>query len=308
MMKAYDRVEWNYLHGCLCKLGFDPTWIQSVMRCVTCVRYAVRVNGELTEPVVPSRGIRQGDPISPYLFLLCTEGLSSLLQQKEGRGELYGIRNGRLGPPISHLLFADDSIFFARSDDRSVDALKNTLKVYCEGSGQKNNLEKSSVFFGDHCPDQVKQKVKTSLEVQSEVLNDFYLGMPTSVGRSPTATFNFLYDKIWKYINGLSGRPLSRSGNEALLKAVIQAIPTFVMSCFQLPLTTCDKMKSVIANRWWGEEDGKKKIHWRSWAWLSTPKALGGMGFRDLGLFNQQCLPSRGGIFLLSQILSVCVC
>jgi hypothetical protein len=75
MMKAYDRVEWNYLHSCLSKLGFTPDCIQSVMTCVTCVRYAVRVNGELTEPVIPSRGIHQGDPISPYLFLLCTEGL-----------------------------------------------------------------------------------------------------------------------------------------------------------------------------------------------------------------------------------------
>jgi hypothetical protein len=68
------------------------------MRCVTCVRYAVRVNGDLTDPMVPSRGIRQGDPISPDLFLLCTEGLSCLLQQKQDRGGLYGIRNGRLAP------------------------------------------------------------------------------------------------------------------------------------------------------------------------------------------------------------------
>lgn len=263
------------------------------MRCVTCVRYAVQVNGELTEPVVPSRGIRQGDPISPYLFLLCTEGLSSLLHQRENRGELQGIRNGRLGPPISHLLFADDNIFFAKSDNRSVDALKNTLNVYCQGSGQKINLDKSSVFLGPHCPDLVKDRVKTKLEVQSEELNDFYLGTPTSVGRSPTATFNFLYDKLWKYINGLSGRPLSRAGNEALLKAVIQAIPTFIMSCFQLPVTTCDKIKSVITNQWWGLEDGKKKIHWKSWAWLSTPKVLGGMGFRDLGLFNQAMLAKQ---------------
>jgi hypothetical protein len=73
-----------------------------VMRCVTFVRYVVRVNEELTDPVMPSRGIRQGEPISPYLFLLCTEGLSCLLQHKEDRGELYGIKNGRLGP-LSHI-------------------------------------------------------------------------------------------------------------------------------------------------------------------------------------------------------------
>jgi hypothetical protein len=162
MMKAYDRVEWDYLHGCLSKLGFSPSWIQSVMRCVTCVRYAVRVNGELTKPVVPSRGIRQGNPISPYLFLLCTEDLSSLLQQSEDRGELHAIKNGRLGPAISHLLFADDSIFFARSDKRSVESLKAILKTYCDGSGQKINLEKSSVFFGSRCDAITKERVDTS--------------------------------------------------------------------------------------------------------------------------------------------------
>jgi hypothetical protein len=77
-----------------------------------------------------------------------------------------------------------------------VDSLKNTLKVYCEGSGKKINLEKSSVFFGHHCLVQVKNCVKARLEVQSEILNDFYLRMTTSVGRSPTATFKFLLDKI----------------------------------------------------------------------------------------------------------------
>jgi hypothetical protein len=88
MMKAYDRVEWKYLEGCLLKLGFSQSWTSTVMRCVTSVRYAVRINGELTDPVVPTKGIRQGDPISPYLFLLCTEGLSCLLQQREAQGEL----------------------------------------------------------------------------------------------------------------------------------------------------------------------------------------------------------------------------
>jgi hypothetical protein len=188
MMKAYDRVEWNFLRGCLQKLGFSHTWIDTVMRCcVTSARYAVRVNGELTDPVIPSRGIRQGDPISPYLFLLCTEGLSCLLQQRADQGELQGLRNGRLGPPISHLLFADDSISFARSDEKSVNALQRTLETYCGGSGQKINLDKSSIFFGSHCPVAIKSLVKQKLNVESEALQETYLGMPTDVGRSLSA-------------------------------------------------------------------------------------------------------------------------
>jgi hypothetical protein len=290
MMKAYDRVEWSYLHGCLCKLGFAPDWINTVMRCVTNVRYAVRVNGELTAPVVPSRGIRQGDPISPYLFLLCTEGLSSLLFLKESLGVLQGVRNGRSGPPISHLLFADDSIFFARSDRKSVEALKDTLHVYCQGSGQKINIDKSSIFFGLRCDGQVKADVMNQLGVSNEALQDTYLGMPTGIGRSPTGSFRSIVDRAWKHMNGWSDRPPSRAGKEALLKAVIQAIPTYIMSCFQIPVSTCDSFRKAIADYWWGIEAGKKKMHWRSWEWLSTPKALGGMGFRDLVLFNQAML------------------
>jgi hypothetical protein len=99
-------------------------------------------------------------------------------------------------------LFADDSIFFARSDRKSVMALSDTLWVYCEGSGQKINLDKSSVFWGNICTDQVKDEVKNLLGVVSEVLNDLYLGIPTFVSQSSTATFNFILERIWRCING----------------------------------------------------------------------------------------------------------
>nr|XP_051190739.1 uncharacterized protein LOC127304068 [Lolium perenne] len=232
MMKAYDPVEWEYLHGCLSKLGFAAGWIDTVMRCVTSARYAVKVN--------------------------------------------------------------DDSIFFARSDPRSVQALKIALNTYCEASGQKVNLQKSSLFFGNKCPDSVKARVKDVLGVSSEILHDTYLGMPTEIARASTASFNSLVEKVWRCVTSVSGRPLSRAGKGVWLKSVAQSIQNHVMSCFQVPVTSCEKMRASIANHWWGFDEGRKKMHWKSWNWLTAPKSLGGLGFRDFVMFNQAMLAKQG--------------
>jgi hypothetical protein len=114
--------------------------------------------------------------------------------------------------------------------------------------------------------------------------------MPTNIGRSPVMTFRYIFDRMWQRANTLSDRPLSRAGSEAMIKAIIQAITTYVMSCFQLPVAICEQMRKLIANEWWGKENGRRKMHWRSWEWLSSPKDLGGMGFRDMEIFNQAML------------------
>jgi hypothetical protein len=118
MAKAYDRVEWNYLMAIMSALGFPESWCSLVMKCISSVSFSVRVNGVFSESFKPTRGIRQGDPMSPYLFLLCAEGLSSMVKSIGPTYVSRGVRVGRHAPWVSHLLFADDCLIFAQASKR----------------------------------------------------------------------------------------------------------------------------------------------------------------------------------------------
>ena len=110
MSKAYDRVEWRFVHDMMSRLGFSARWIGLIMNCISTVSYRIKVNGELFESFRPGRGLRQGDPLSPYLFLICPKGFSALLQKVEEEGRLRGVKICHNAPSVSHLLFADDSL------------------------------------------------------------------------------------------------------------------------------------------------------------------------------------------------------
>ena len=105
MSKAYDRVEWDYLRAILLQLGFHERWVGLIMKCVSTVTYSIMVNGEQKGYIRPERGIRQGDPLSPYLFLICAEGLSALFRKAESDRLIRGISICRGRPRVSHLFF-----------------------------------------------------------------------------------------------------------------------------------------------------------------------------------------------------------
>ena len=110
MSKAYDRVEWIFLEKIMRKMDFSGRWIQLIMKCVTSVSYKINVNGSFTTKILPQHGLRQGDPLSPYLFILCAEGLSAMLQKAESEHKIEGIKISRHAPRVNHLFFADDSL------------------------------------------------------------------------------------------------------------------------------------------------------------------------------------------------------
>ena len=128
-------------------LGIDTQWVQLAMETVTTTSYSMLINGEPKRFVIPSRGIRQGVPLSPYLFLLCTEGLSSLIRKVVESQSLHGILSCTNRVCISHLLFADDSFIFCQATMEECHHLMNLLECYESASGQAINRQKTSIFF-----------------------------------------------------------------------------------------------------------------------------------------------------------------
>jgi hypothetical protein len=124
------------------------------------------------------------------------------------------------------------------------------------------------------------------LDLSQEAKSDKYLGLPVYMGRSRSKMFVYLKDRVWKRIQGWKEKLLSRAGKETLIKAVVQVIPSYAMSCFDLTKSLCDEISTIICRFWWAQQENEKKLHWLSWQTLSSHKEKGGLGYRDLHLFN----------------------
>ncbi|CAB4293510.1 unnamed protein product [Prunus armeniaca] len=142
MSKAYDRIEWDFVQAVLLKMGFARQWVGWVMRCLSSVEFAVIVNGKVGSYFNLTRGLRQGDPLSPYLFLIVSDVLSSMINQAVTHGFIQGMKFGRGGPALSHLFFADDSLMFLKATENNCQVIVRILDSYCTASGQLVNFEK----------------------------------------------------------------------------------------------------------------------------------------------------------------------
>jgi hypothetical protein len=241
MHKAYDRVEWNFLRHMMIRLGFHEQWVEMIMACVTSVSYSVRFNSQLTDEFVPTRGIRQGDPLSPYLFLLCAEGLSSCLLHAEEVGGIEGIKVCINAPSVSHILFADDSLILLKADLNNAISLQHALDSYCAISGQLVSVSKSSIYLSPSTHVDVKVDMCNTLNINTEEISDKYLGLPAMVGADRSDCFLHFVDRILQRIKGWKKKLLSIGGKEILIKELLQSIPVYAMSVFLLPKNICKK-------------------------------------------------------------------
>ncbi|XP_057775115.1 uncharacterized protein LOC130994097 [Salvia miltiorrhiza] len=215
MAKAYDRVEWNFSESIMLHLGFCSSFVRLILRCVSTVSFRVLVNGCPGTSFEPGRGLRQGDPLSPFLFLFCAEALSGLLRKAETQNLLHGARICRTAPRVSHLLFANDCIIFGRRKASEVEEVKKIINSYEGVSGQLVNLDKSSISFSSGILEGLQIELASILGVVRSGQRSTYLGIPCTVGRSKSEIFQMLVDRTRKKSKDWKRRYMSGAGKMA---------------------------------------------------------------------------------------------
>lgn len=214
--------------------GFHPALVKWIEELITTVSFSVAINGETKGHFKGGRGIRQGDPLSPYLFTIIMEDFAMIFKQCILEAGSFGYHQGCYDLDLSHLCFADDLFVFTRGDVASVEVLKRALEIFKLRSGLTPSLEKSEMFFGNVAED-VKTAILNCLPFRQGIFPIRYLGVPLSPVRLRAADYGVLISKVNSRVQNWKSKFLSFGGRRQLIISVLQSLHLYWMSIFLLP-------------------------------------------------------------------------
>lgn len=301
MSKSFDRIEWSFLKDILSQLGIHKDWIQLIDQCISTATISILLNGVSGETFKPTRSLRQGDPLSPYLFILCMEAFSCILYNAESQRKIYGIKATRSSPSISHLCFADDILLFLKARPAELRYLQSLLDQFSNASGQVVNLQKSAIFFNKKLSRSVCIQYAQILQMKSIGLGEKYLGLPLLMSRSRTQNCSFLRDKMQSKLQGWEGKMLTQAARSTQLQSVLGTMPLYLMHCLKVPQQTINNLDKVQRNYWWNHNASTRPRHYKNWSSLCLPKRYGGLGFKNLSFYNSALLTKMAWKLLHNQ-------
>jgi hypothetical protein len=287
LKKAFDCIDWDFLRLILTQTGFSQQMIKWIMSCVSSANLAILVNGESSTFFRMGRGLRQGCPLSPLLFILAMEALSLLLKTTQSEGKISGLKVSRT-IKILHLLFVDDILIMTKGTLQEWIEIKEILNIFCSATGLTINWNKSSFHFANiPCSslDQIKGIFPYTFLPLSSGLN--YLGYHLKPDSYKPSDWNWLLIKVEKRIGHWSTRWLSLGGRFTLLKVVLEGQAVYWMALAAIPASVLTKLCKMMFNFLWSGCLDHTRQHLCSWQTLAKPKKKGGWGIQNPLFFSQ---------------------
>jgi len=289
--KAFDSVQWPFLRHLLLLLGFPSRFVHLVMQCVETASYSVAVNGSIFGFFHGMNGVRQGDPLSPYLFIVCMEYLSRMLHMASlSPGFHFHPKCATLG--ICHLSFADDVILLSRGDRQSVASLFQQLAIFGRTSGLDINASKSFIFFGGVSAN-MKHLLLSDIGFVEGSFPFCYLGVPLSPHRLLASQYSPLLHKLESAIQCWLRKHLSYAGRVELLKSVLYGMVQFWLNIFSIPDTVLKQIICICRNFLWTGSVSRNKSALVAWRMVCLPKNKGGLGLFDIRARNNSFLAKQ---------------
>ena len=272
--RAYDSVSWSFLKMVMIKLGFGRKWIRWIMNCVTSASMSILLNGTPLKPFKMEKGLRQGGPLSPYLFILVSEMLVLFLKKANDMNLIDDIPIGKDKVRLQHLQFSDDTLIFVPKNSVCIRNYFRILDVFAVMSGLQLNYSKSCFISWNAGDDEWAKNVATNFGCAHTKCPSIYLGLPLGNSMSRESAWKPVLDKIQNRLASWKARILSRAGRLTLIKSVLNSLPVFYMSMFKMPRSIAMKIIKLQRSFFWGGGTGEKKIYPSvKWSSIELPKS-----------------------------------
>ncbi|XP_062093665.1 uncharacterized protein LOC133799682 [Humulus lupulus] len=291
LSKAYDSIDWHCLEDILAAFCIPAQFINWINICLKDSDYSILMNGRVQGCFTGRKGLKQGDPMSPLLFVLVMEYFTRLLIQASQNKEFrFHPRCKKL--ELVSLCFADDLVLFCKGTNRSVQIITECFKSFSSVSGLTANVEKSRVYFGGMNAAETKEILKDIRFSEGEFPLK-YLGVPLRPTKWKAGDCAAIIKKIQLKLHHWSNRHLSFAGKTQLIQSVLMGLRAFWMSIFLLPKSVISEIDHLCRKFLWGASkgnDNRSKIHFTSWDQVCLPKQLGGLGFKEGAKWNMVLL------------------
>jgi hypothetical protein len=256
--RAYDTVNWRFLERMMVKMGFSECWLKWMRACIFTSSMSVLVNGSPSEDFNVGRGLHQGDPLSPFLFLIAVEGLAGLMRRAVDIGKFKGYQVST-NDHFELLQFADDTILMGEGSWSNLWTIETVLRSFELVSGLKINFVKSKLY-GINVDASLLSAGSSFLSCQSESIPFKFLGIPVGENPRRQATWKPVVETMKSRLSSWSSRHLSYGGRITLINSVLSSLPLYFFSFFKAPKCIIQQLVRIQRNFLWGGNLNDKNL------------------------------------------------